>query len=153
MVAGTAAGVDLGLALPRLRSSAARWLLRPTAITGRTTDITDPGITDIGIMGRGGTTGTAGGDGIIGRGIIGTAGAAIAGIIGDTGNGPPVSSHGLRASVDSELLKLAQRAEKGCAMRVARSKPAPSHAWLIGISILQFTPSLANARSTVPPSS
>lgn len=93
MVAGMAAGVDLALALLPLRSSAAHWLVRTTA-TARTMDITGRiGITDTGIMGRGGITGTAGGDGIIGRGITGTVGGAtgvgIAGTTGGAGNTAP----------------------------------------------------------------
>src|ERR1051326_8123098 len=71
---GMVALVGLDWALPQRRSSAARWLHRITA-TGRTTAIT-VGTADIGIMGRIGTMATAGGDGIIWRGIIGATGAA-----------------------------------------------------------------------------
>lgn len=81
---GMVALVVLDWALPQRRSSAARWLRRITA-TGRTTAIT-VGTADIGIMGRIGTMATAGGDGIIGRGIIGATGVGIAGTTGAAGN-------------------------------------------------------------------
>lgn len=117
MVAGTAAGVDSASALPPRRYSAARWLLRITAM-GRTTDITGhTGTADIGIMGRGGTTGTDGGDGIIGRGIIGTAGAMGVGIAGTTGNRP----HRLRShsSGSEPHRQVADRDRRGICFRIA----------------------------------